>query len=107
MAISITHRLPIINGFVSIPDGQILAPTSITVAEALDLIPGSKVIRLNGGRPAVGPVQEGVSAGVTYDINDTETHRQDRTQLYLELPSFNADSSVSDYYQTLRDAAGV
>lgn len=108
MSITISHRLPIINGYVSIPDGQILAPTSLLAIDVLDLIPGSKIIRLNGGRPVVGPESVSGSFTQTYTINSTTTHRQDKTQLYLELPAFSTeDGTPSDWYKTLRTAAGI
>ena len=44
--ITIERRLPVINGFVEIPDGKGLR---VTPAEALELIPGSTLIRLGVG----------------------------------------------------------
>jgi hypothetical protein len=47
--INIERRLPIINGFVEIPDGKGLR---VTPSEALELIPGSTLIRLGVGSSA-------------------------------------------------------
>ena len=44
--ITIERRLPVINGFVEIPDGKGLR---VTPAEALELIPGSTLVRLGVG----------------------------------------------------------
>ena len=44
--ITIERRLPVINGFVEIPDGKGLR---ITPTEALALIPGSTLVRLGVG----------------------------------------------------------
>lgn len=107
MAITITHRIPIINGYVSIPDGQILAPTSLTALDVLELVPGSKIVRLGSGRPTVGVESVSGSYTQTYTVNDTETHRQNKTQLFIELPAFNTESGTSDWYKTLRTAAGL
>lgn len=99
MAISTSQKLPIIGGYVAIPDGQILHPTSITPAQALTLIPGSKIVRVGPGAPVAG-----VSG--TYTVNSAEAYLRKREQMYLELPSFDAPGGyTSDWYKTLRDAA--
>lgn len=99
MTISTVRKLPIINGYVAIPDGQILHPTSITPEQALSLIPGSKIVRLGPGAPAT-------PFSVTYTANNDDTQRRSREQMYLELPAFSAPGGYSgDWFKTLRDAA--
>jgi hypothetical protein len=71
------QRLPIINGFVSIPDGQILYPTKLTSSQVISLIPGSKVVKI----------------GIHKDDADC-----------VELPAYQV-SPPEDWYAILRAAA--
>lgn len=78
---TIRRKLPVINGFVQIPDLQITKRTALTVEDVLTLIPGSRRIRVGNNR-----------------IIDQE---------WIELPEmdrFGDTSPATDYYQELRDA---
>ena len=78
--INIERKLPIINGFVQIPDGEIDLRNLLTADEAIDAIPGSGKIRISGDQ------------------------RSDRK--WIVLPAYDReDGFPSDYFQTLRDAA--
>lgn len=79
--INIERRLPIINGFVQIPDGQIDLRNLLTADEAEDAIPGSTTIQISG---------------------DQRSDRQ-----WLVLPAFDREVGLEgdDFFQTLRDAA--
>ncbi len=99
MSITVRHLLPVINGFVSIPDGQILYPTQITAEGVLANIAGSKLVRIGPG----GAVEE--VAG-TYTVNNSEAQRTPRTALYVALPSFDAPGQPgTDYFAQLRTLA--
>ena len=79
--IDIERRLPVINGFVQVPDKQITGRTSVTLAEANALIPGSDSLRVGESR-----------------IVD---------QLWLKLPAFDrfADTQPpSDFFGILKGA---
>ena len=79
MAITITRRLAIINGFVEIPDGQRRFRTSLTAADVLSLIPGSTLER------------EGTMVG---------------DQEFILLPAESRQAGPQlDYFQILRVAA--
>lgn len=79
--IDIERKLPIINGYVQIPDGQIDLRNLLTADEAIAAIPGSSVIRVSGDQ------------------------RSDR--VWLVLPAFDREDGLQgdDFFQTLRDAA--
>lgn len=79
IAIDIQQKLAVRNGFVEIPD-DLVHKTSITVEEALALIPGAVRRR---------------QVGVARLIHDQE---------WIELPVYDkADGPALDYYQILRD----
>jgi len=71
------RRLPVINGFVAVPDDQIKNPTTLTPQDVLTLIPGSQLIK----------------------VGDHETDQQ-----FVELPEFDY-AAPEDYYAILRAAA--
>jgi len=72
-----SRRLPVINGFVSVPDDQILHPTTLTPANVIALIPGSKLIKVG-------------------------VHESD--QQFVELPPFEF-AAPEDWYAILKAAA--
>ena len=74
---TMSRRLPVINGFVAVPDDQILHPTTLTPHDVLTLIPGSKIIKVG-------------------------QHESD--QDFVELPEF-VFAAPEDYYAILRAAA--
>lgn len=87
MTITIERRLPVINGYVSIPDDQVLSPTSLTVSQAEALIPGSYTIKMGG-------VTRGRLNG----------GRASQEQTWFVLPAYNRlNGPASDYFKTLRD----
>ena len=94
---TIKVRLPVINGYVQIPDDQILHPTTLTPDDVVSLIPGSTIMFLGIGE----------YEGLTIDkIGSGETYRKLNGQLFVELPEFDrAGGYPSDWYQTLRSAA--
>ena len=71
------RRLPIINGFVAVPDDQILHPTTLTPTEVLTLIPGSTKIKVG---------------------------QQESDQEFIQLPAFDF-AAPEDWYAVLRAAA--
>jgi hypothetical protein len=104
MTINIERKLPVINGFVSIPDGQTLAPTSLTPEDVLALIPGSTLTRIGAsGQARTLPI-----SSLTYSANNDDTQRRDRDQMWIVLPAYAAPGGTpSDWFDTLRDAAGI
>ena len=74
---TMSRRLPIINGFVAVPDDQILHPTTLTPAEVLTLIPGSTKIKVG---------------------------QQESDQEFIQLPAFDF-AAPEDWYAVLRAAA--
>ena len=78
--IEIERKLPIINGFLQIPDGQITLRNKLTKEEAEAAIPGSSVTQVSGNM------------------------RTDRE--WFVLPAFDREDGVlNDFFQSLRDAA--
>jgi hypothetical protein len=71
------RRLPIINGFVPVPDDQVLNPTTLTPEQVLSLIPGSRVVKIG-------------------------EHESDTS--FIELPAFDY-AAPEDWYAILRAAA--
>jgi hypothetical protein len=71
------RRLPVINGFVAVPDEQIEHPTTLTPQDVLALIPGSRLVK----------------------VGEHETDQQ-----FVELPPFDF-AAPEDYYAILRAAA--
>lgn len=78
---SMTRRLPVINGYVSVPDGQTMYPTTLTPTEVLNLISGSTLVEMTG--PASKSKQQ-----------------------FVELPSFDY-AAPEDYYAIIKAAAGL
>jgi len=79
--ITFKRQLAIVNKFVEIPDGQQTLRTKLTAADVLTLIPGAEYEKL-------GTLQ--------------------RDQRWIVLPEEGRLSGPSaDYYQILRDAAGL
>lgn len=76
--INIERKLPVINGFVQVPDKQITGSRSITLASAQSLIAGSDDVRVGNSR-----------------IIDQE---------WLVLPAFERLDDTVDHYGTLKDA---
>lgn len=77
--INIERKLPIINGFIQIPDGEILLRNMLTPDEGIVAVPGSSVKQISGNM------------------------RSDRE--WLILPVYDReDGAPSDFFQTLRDA---
>jgi hypothetical protein len=74
---TMSRRLPIINGFVAVPDDQIVHPTTLTPEEVLALIPGSTKIKVG---------------------------EQESDQEFIELPAFEF-AAPEDWYAILRAAA--
>jgi hypothetical protein len=74
---TMNRRLPIINGFVSVPDQQNLHPTTLTPTEVLDLVPGATLVKIGA-------------------------HESD--QEFIELPAFDF-AAPEDWYAILRAAA--
>jgi hypothetical protein len=74
---TMNRRLPIINGFVAVPDDQIVHPTTLTPEEVLALIPGSTKIKVG---------------------------LQESDQEFIELPPFEF-AAPEDWYAILKAAA--
>lgn len=76
--INIERKLPVINGFVQVPDKQITDRNSITLDEAEALISGSSRRRVGVHR-----------------VIDQE---------WFVLPAFERQADTEDHYGTLKDA---
>ena len=80
--VDIIRRLPVINGFVQPPDGQITLRNRLTPVEAEAAIAGSSTIQISGNI------------------------RTDRD--WFVLPAFDRiDGVPEDFFQTLRDEAAL
>lgn len=98
MATTLRHLIPVINGFLRIPDAQITFPTNLTIAEAFSAIPGCKIVR-------IGPAGMEELDGY-YTLNDDSSQRLSGTSIYLALPGWDAPGGPSvDYFKSLRDLA--
>ena len=90
-------KLPVIAGFVMIPDGQILKPTTLTPSQVVSLITGAKVIWL-------GPN----SSGQPLSIQTGNSRRTHKYQMFIVMPQTDRnDMYNTDWYATLRVAAGL
>lgn len=100
MAINVERELPVINGFVTIPDGQRLLPTKLTPLDVLGLIPGSSLFRLTPSSN-VGEIQ--VLDPTSLVLNGF-SRRLNR--LFIRLPAHDSlDGPPEDWYALLRAAA--
>ena len=100
--IDIERKLPVINGFVSIPDGQRLLPTKLTPLDVLALIPGSSLIRLSP-HSAISEIT--VLDPTAFSISGTA---RQQNRLWVKLPAFDRlDGPTIDFFGLLRAAAGL
>jgi hypothetical protein len=100
--IDIEQKLQVINGFVSIPDGQRLLSTKLTPLDVLALIPGSTLIRLS---PYSAVPEITVLDPTAFSISGT-TKQQNR--LWVKLPAFDRlEGPPVDWYGLLRSAANL
>jgi len=98
--IDIERKLPVINGFVSIPDGQRLLPTKLTPLDALALIPGSSLIRLS---PHSAVAEITVLDPTASSINGGA---RQQNRLWIKLPAFDRlEGPPVDWFGLLRAAA--
>lgn len=98
--IDVEKKLPVINGFVAIPDGQILLPTKLTPLDVLSLIPGSTLIRL-GSNSAIAEIS--VLDPTASSING-RSRKQGR--LFIRLPRYDRlEGAPEDWFAILRAAA--
>lgn len=94
--ITIAPRLPVINGFVAIPNGENLHRTSLTPDDVLSLIPGCTLLRMGRGTNLNG----------TYDVQSYAATSRQQDQLWIVLPEYEPDAGFpSDWYNTLLTAA--
>lgn len=96
--VNISRRLPVINGFVSIPDGQAFRRTSLTPSIVIGLIPGSRLFRLgkDGKEISMPTVQKLV-------VRDKNNY-----QMWIVLPDFDRlEGPPEDWFELLRDAADL
>jgi hypothetical protein len=99
MAINIRQQLPVINGFVSIPDGQGFKRTSLTPQDVITLIPGSSIMRM--GRGVGGFIADPMSVDITGVSRQSD-------QMWVVLPEYQkSDGAPEDWYEILRDAASA
>jgi len=102
--IGIGRLLPVINGFVSIPDGQAFLRTKLTPLDVLDLIPGSTLVRM-GARGSTN-----VSEITVLDPTALSLAGAARLQsrLWIRLPEFDRLAGPpQDHFAVLREAAEV
>lgn len=101
--ISIKRKLPVINGFVSIPDGQQLLRTKLTPLDVIALIPGSSLVRIDGSGSHV--VNIGNLDPTAFTLNGTA---KSQYQLWVQLPEHDRlVGPPEDWFATLREAASV
>lgn len=99
--INVRRKLPIINGFVMIPDGQAFLRTKLTPIDVIDLIPGSTLIQL-GSKSNLREIV--ISDPTSFNLKATTSRSQER--YWIQLPEFNRlDGEPQDWFQLLRDAA--
>ena len=102
MAINIERELPVINGFVSIPDGQRLLSTKLTPLDVLALIPGSTLFRLS---PFSGLQEIRVLDPTSLTLNGF-SRRLNR--LFVRFPAHDRlEGPPEDWFALLRIAAGL
>lgn len=97
--IGIRRELPVINGFVSIPDGQILHPTKLTPIEVLELIPGSTLFRLS---PYSGIKEITILDPTSLSING---RGRQLNRLFIRLPEHDRLEGSADWFGLLRAVA--
>lgn len=98
--VDIERKLPVINGFVAIPDGQRLLPTKLTPIDVLSLIPGSSLIRLSPHSPI--PT---ITVLDPTSLTISGTARQ-QNRLWVKLPAFDRlEGPPTDWFGLLRDSA--
>lgn len=99
--IGVRRKLPVINGFVMIPDGQAFLRTKLTPIDVLDLIPGSTLIQL-GSKSNLREIV--ISDPTSLNLKATTSRSQER--YWVQLPEYNRlDGSPSDWFQLLREVA--
>lgn len=100
--IDIQRLLPVINGFVSIPDGQIVHNTKLTPMDVLALIPGSTLVRLS---PHSSVPEITVMDVTSYSVAGSGSRLN---RLFVQLPAHDRlQGPDQDWYATLREAAGL
>ena len=98
--IGVRRELPVINGFVALPDGQRLLPTKLTALDVLELIPGSSLFRLSP--------YSGVSEIIVSDPTSLNLSGRARqlNRLFIRLPEHDRlDGPPEDWFGVLRAAA--
>ena len=102
--INIKRKLPVINGFVSIPDGQQFLRTKLTALDVLTLVPGSTLVYM-GGRHASNMQEIVVTDPTAISISGLS---KKQARLWVELPSYDRyDGPAQDWFELLRDAASL
>lgn len=99
-SIGIRRELPVINGFVAIPDGQRLLSTSLTPIEVLQLIPGSTLFRLSP--------YSGIKEIVILDPTSLNLNGRARqlNRLFIRLPEHDRlEGPPEDWFGLLRTVA--
>lgn len=97
--IGIRRELPVINGFVAIPDGQRLHPTKLTPMEVLELIPGSTLFRLS---PYSGIKEITILDPTSLSING---RGRQLNRLFIRLPENDRLEGSADWFGLLRAVA--
>ncbi len=100
--ISISRKLPVINGFVAIPDGQQFLRTKLTPLDVLNFIPGSTLMRM-GARTNMITIQ-------TLDPTSMNLggYNRLRERLYIQLPEHDRlQGPPADWFAELRDVANA
>ena len=101
VSIGIRRRLPIINGFVMIPDDQAFLRTKLTALDVIDLIPGTTLVQL-GSKSNIKEII--VTDPTSLNLKATSSRSQER--YFVQLPEHDRLSGPpSDWFKTLREAA--
>jgi hypothetical protein len=104
MAITLSRLLPVHNGFIKIPRGEIALAGRVRVKDVLDAVPGAKVVQVGPtGRRYVS--MDSVSGGtdtLSWGLFDYPRH-----DFFVELPAVDVRSHTSpdDDFETVYDLA--
>ncbi len=104
MAITLSRLLPIQNGYVKIPRGEISLAGRLRPKDLIDAIPGAKIVQIGPfGRRYVS--MSSVSAGT--DVESWGLFDYPKHDFFVEMPSVNVRSTTSqdDDFATAYDLA--
>ena len=97
---TISRLLPIIKNYVKIPGGEIHLSTRLTAKEVVDLIPGSRIVRVGPSGSKMAVSLESVGLAHSFDLK--------RYDFFVELPEYVSQSGpAQDWFAVLLAAASA